>query len=279
MSTAIRVSDGKKWAYVPASTEHQARLESFAAAGLAEIKDGVVQLRADAGPMFWELIQVQNKNTDMSLQKFALDCLGENSINIKPDEELSFGEKESAIAYSRSIDLSISKQSWMQGGIKLAISELQEGQIVMTLWPESKKLIPGRAISSGKRFSLELVESQDKGKRCFILDEKCASLLSVSFPSDGTDVIKALNPVVMDSWLVVAGSEAMLKMSGRFSVKDHAEGMFIIADSKTGKGYSGKYVFRPTDNHNFEIEKTRMERLLASKGLGAILPTYSLKRA
>jgi len=279
MAKAIRVSDGKNWVYVPASQEHKARLERFAAAGLAEIVDGVVQLRADAGPMFWDLINVQNKPSDVSLQKAAIECLGSNSINIKPDEELSFGQKESAMAYSQSVDLSISKQSWPQGGIKLAGGHVEEGQIVMTLWPKSKKLIPGRAITAGKRFSLELVESQDKGERCFVLDEKCSSLLTVSFPSDGTDTIMAINPIVMDSWLVAAGSEAMLKLSGRFNVKDHVEGMFIIADSKTGKAYSGKYVFKPSDNLNFEIEKTRLERLLASKGLGAILPTYSLKRA
>jgi hypothetical protein len=279
MAKAIRVSDGKKWAYVPASREHQARLESFAAAGLAEIINGVVELRADAGPMFWELIKVHNKPVDITQQKIALDCVGDKSININPDEELSFGEKEGALAYSKSADLSLSKQSWPQDGIKLAVSHLEEGQIVMTLWPESKRLIPARAISGGKRFSLELVESQSKGERCFILDDKCNSLLTVSFPSDGSDKVMAINPIVMDSWLVAAGSEAMLKLSGRFSVKDHAEGMFIIADSKSGKGYSGKYVFNPSDNHNFEIEKTRMERLLASKGLGAILPTYKLKRA
>lgn len=278
MAKAIRVSDGKNWAYVPASPEHQARLERFAAAGLVEIVNGVVEMKSEAGPMFWEMIHIQKPELNISRQTKALEYISAKAININPDEELSFGKKEDAIAYSESADLSISRQEWPQDGISLSMGAIEEGQIVMTLWPESKRLIPALATTAGKRFSLELVESQDKGERCFILDEKCASLLTVSMPSTGGSTIKAVNPIVMDSWLVAAGSNAMMKMSGRFSVKDHAENAFLIADSKTGKIYSGKYVFHPSDL-NFEIEKTRLERLLASKGLGAILPSYRLKRA
>lgn len=277
MAKAIRVSDGNRWVYVPAGSEHQARLERFASAGLAEIANGIVLLKSEAGPLFWEMLNKLEKSRSDKLA--ILEKVDSDSINIEPDEQLSFGKKDDALAYSDFADLSLTRQSWTSGGIPLATRPIEEREIVMTLWPKKNILIPAKSSNAVRRIGLELVEPQEKGDRCFVLDDKCETLLTVSFASDGSDKVMAINPVVMDSWLLAAGSNAMMKMSGRFDVVHHAEGNFLIADSKTGKKYAGNFIFSPSDKENFDLEKSRLVRLLASTGLGAILPTYGLKKA
>jgi len=251
-------------------------LQRFAAADLADVIDGVVELKSEAGPILWELIKPTLPIRESQHQR-ALDCIGPESINVHPDEELVFGKKEKALAYNQFADMSISKQTWPQDGMRLDARPLSQGEIVMTAWPIDRRLIPARVVSSSKKMVLELVEPRKKDERCFVMDEHCGSLLTASLPSNGSSTIKIINPIIMDSWLVASGSKAGLKLSGRFKVEDKTGGKFLILDSKTGKAYVGDYHYAPSDGPNFEVEKSRLEHLLSGKGLGAILPTYSLK--
>jgi len=279
MANAIRVSDGSKWAYVPAGAEHQARLERFAAAGMAEISDGFVMLKHEAGEMFWEMLKKEFPAQDSSaILKIAEKAFDSKSIALLPDEEISFGEKDDSISYNKFADLSLTNGS-SDLPVDLAAKPLEDGRIVMTIWPKSKRVIPAKVTHADKRVWLELPESQEKGERCFVLDDKDASFLTVSSESDGTDKVGAVNPNVITSWLCAAGSKSMRRMGGRYGVEHRPQGQFLITDRTSGKSYSGTISSHGLDIDNFELEKSRLERLLASKGLGAVLPLYILKRA
>jgi hypothetical protein len=275
VAKAIRVSDGNKWMYVPTGSEHQTRLEHFAASGLADIVNGTVMLKSDAGPIFWDLIS-KDFNGIQEITPL-LKLAGEKSLCLLPDEELSFGKIDDAIAYNPFADVSLIKQKWAKGGLRLDLRQINNGGIVTTLWPNSGKIIPARIKESGKRLLLETIEPQDEGERCFVLDDQGKSLLTISFPVKNKSVF-ALNPQAMDSWLCSAGSKSILKLSGRFSINSENDGSFIISDKKHGKTYAGRFHYEPSDHENMELEKSHLERLLANKGLGAILPSYVLKR-
>lgn len=283
MANAIRVSDGKRWAYVPAEGEHQARLEQLASAGMAVVSNGAVLLKAEAGPLFWEMISKERAVTnqieaDLAMAA-ALKALDSDSIALADGEKLAFGKKEDALSYSEFSDLSLAERGSDENSIPISNEPVKDGQIVMTLWPKSKRLIPARVSTANKRVSLELVESQEKGERCFVLDEKSGALLTVSYASDGGERLMAKNPEVMRSWLCAAGSKAILKESGRYAISYQPGGRFVIMDAKTGSAYAGQLTSPPTDSDRFEFEKMLIDRLLSSKGLGAILPGYVLKRA
>lgn len=275
MADAIRVSDGERWAYVPSTDENKSRLERFAKAGMAEISNGVVLLKSEGGPLFWNLLNKALTHEDDNKGK-ALEAMASNGIKILPDEQLHFGKKEDA-EYNEFTDVSLAKQDYPDGGIKLEVRPIEAGEILMTAWPKTRRLIPAQASVVGKRVWLELAESQEKGDRCFVLDERCGSLITISFKTDGNKV-SVVNPMAMDAWLCTAGSEAMMKHSGRFGVTNQASS-FMITDSKNGKMYVGQFVSPADDADRVEFERLRIERMLGSKGLGAILPTYVLRNA
>lgn len=279
MADAIRVTDGSRWAYIPAGSEHQERLERFASAGMAEVSNGFVLLKHEVGPMFWDILNrdLPPRDSDAVL-KTANKAFESKSIQILPDEKISFGEKDGAECYSKFADLSLQKDEG-EDHVDVTGVELQDGQIVMTIWPESKRLMPAKAVMAGRRFWLELPEPQNRGERCFIVDENDSSLLTVSFKSDGSDKVAAMNPNVLTSWLCSAGSQSMAKSGGRFSVAHSATGQFTIKDKKTGKSYSGSVSAHPSDSESIDFERSMLERLLTSKGLGAVLPIYVLRRA
>ena len=70
-----------------------------------------------------------------------------------------------------------------------------------------------------------------------------------------------------------------MQQSGRFAVSYQPGGKFVIMDGKSGNAYAGQLTSPPDDSERFEFEKMLIDRLIASKGLGAILPMYILKRA
>lgn len=274
MANAIRVSDGKRWAYVPANGEHYAHLESFAAVGLATVSvDGAVLLKHEAGPIFWDILNKAPADKETGIS--ALKALDTKAINLK-NEKLVFGKKDDAISYNQYADLSLMEGE--ESGVSLAARSIEDGDIVMTAWPKSERLIPAKVVEADKRILLEFPIAADKGDRCFVLDENGKELITVSFESDGSNRVYAMNAKVLDSWLCAAGSQTAMQLGGRFGVSHQPRGRFVIMDGKTGKTYSGTINSPEDDKDNFELEKIHLERLLASKGLGAILPRYILTR-
>lgn len=279
MSKAIKVSDGVRSMYVPMNSEHQARFERFASAGLIDVVDGVIHLRSEAGPMFWEMLKA-NPPQDQSQTHFkVLEAIDSDSINLSSNEVVSFGEKPDSLAYSKTADLSLGKQGWRQGGVGVALKKIMPDEILMTVWPKSQRMIPAKASNQDRRLSLELVQKPEKGERCFILDEEGKTLYTVSYASDGSEKIHAVNPVVFDALLVTAGSPSIYHSNDRFHVSSGQDGLFLIHDKKASKKYSGHFNHHTTEPDALDAELRQIEHLLASRGLGAILPTYSLKRA
>ena len=184
MADAIRVNCDGKWTYAPAGGVVQSRLERLAKAGMASFSNGTAQLRSDAGPLLWDLIN-RNEPLRHDCKTAALRALGKNCINLTPNEKLVFGKREGC-SYDEFSDLSLAKGE-PDIGIKVGITPLKDKQIVMTAWPSSGTLIPARVQIAGRTIWLRLVEPQDEGQRCFVLDDKCGSLLTVSQKTDGGD--------------------------------------------------------------------------------------------
>lgn len=275
MSEVIRVTDGKQWAYVPATPEEQSRLSRFASAGMAEVTAGTVYLKSDGGPMYWDALN-RAKEIEHDNLRTVLQAVGSDSLNLTPDEMLVFGKKDDG-EYNEFADISLVKKDSVDLGLRVAARPIQDNEIVMTLWPKSGALVPAKASTSGRRVWLELAEPQDEGERCFILDEKCSSLLTVSLESKGGNRLLVLNPLAIDSWLCASGSKAVMGMSDRFRFEPR-QGEFVIIDGKTGKKFMGRFFFANGDQESLRLEEVRIQRLLHSKGLGAILPTYELRK-
>lgn len=274
MADVIRVVDGDRWTYVPADGTEQSRLERFAALDMANVSNGSVFLKSDAGPLFWEMLG--QPEGEKSFVKAAAELLGKQSISLVPDEDLAFGEKDGAAAYNKSIDISLVQRDIAGPGLTIAARPLQDEEIVMTAWPKDGRFIPALARVQNRRVWLELAEPQDDGERCFVLDETCRSVITASYECDGSDRVQAMTPAALDSWLCSVGSKAVMGMSHRYALQ--VEGIdFVIKDRKTSRSYKGQ--FTQKDGHHLAFEKMRMERLLASKGLGAILPSYVLRKA
>lgn len=273
MADVIRVVDGDRWTYVPADGTEQARLERFASADMVNVANGTVFLKSDAGPLFWHMLG--QPEPEKFSAKAAAEMLEKNSIRLMPDENITFGKKDGA-AYNGSGDISLEQREMSGPGLKVAARPLEDGEIVMTAWPEDKTFIPARATVRGKRVWLELAEPQDDGQRCFVLDEKCRSLITVSHKTDGSTEVQAMVPAALDSWLCSVGSKAVMGLSDRYTLE--VEGTnFTIKDLKTGRKYKGQ--FTEKEGIHLDFEKMRMERLLGAKGIGAIIPSYVLKRA
>jgi hypothetical protein len=185
---------------------------------------------------------------------------------------LSFGRKPGK--YNSFADLTLADGP-AGLGVPLSLSSLSKEDIVMTLWPEDGRIIPGRIIGTDKRYLLELAESQDKGKRCFVLDEKCRSLLTASLSSDSSMHVRLLPPVAISSWMIATGAEPVLDARRSF-VMEQDEDCFIITDMARGKKYVG--FLTQQDAEDRKCEAGLIERMLMTVGIGAILPNYGLKR-
>ena len=271
MADAIRVNCDGKWTYAPAGGVVQSRLERLAKAGMASFSNGTAQLRSDAGPLLWDLIN-RNEPLRHDCKTAALRALGKNCINLTPNEKLVFGKREGC-SYDEFSDLSLAKGE-PDIGIKVGITPLKDKQIVMTAWPSSGTLIPARVQIAGRTIWLRLVEPQDEGQRCFVLDDKCGSFLTVSQKTDGGDAVRAMNPKAVTSWLCSEGSSAAL--SNRFMVEPQGGKRFSITCRKTGKRYAGELRSDPNSVETVAFEILQLSRMLASKGLGAILGSYKL---
>ena len=272
MAEAIRVNSGGRWAYVPDTQEYRSRLERFSSAGMAEIKDGVVHLLSDAGPMFWDSLRRTDNHPDNRLAQ-VLAMLVDDGVSLSPDEELCFGRRQNPLGYSTVLDLALAKHG-TKPGISMASRPTKDGDVVPTLWPKSKLIIP--AMMSGE--TIELADKAPDKERCFILDESGEKLLSVSMPSVERTAIRVADPKKFRSWLLSSGSSAARLPAANLSVLFEGGGKFLITDSARKRIYVGRMKTSP-DSEGHEFEQAMLENVLASKGLGAILPKYELERS
>lgn len=269
MSEVVRVSsiDGR-WAYVPSGTKAHVHLQRFIGAGLADSDSVEVRLKSDAGPLFWDLLS----ETVPSPSKHSIptSALTDNGIILFPNEEIVFGKADGPY-YNEFADLSwLNNPSLKQAGIPLSRNTLSEDDIVLTAWPMNKSWIPARARGRGRDLELELAFAAPKGQRCFVLDEDKNALLTASMKSDGSNVLRVIPPVSINSWLFSLGTNAVRQKTGRFQVSQ-CDDSFRLDDKKLGRSYKGK--FRTSQ---VAEELAFLEFLLDRGGLGAILGNYEI---
>ena len=266
MADAVLLLKGERQQYVAVDSDAGMRAARSVYAGLSRPSAHLIRLG--------EQEKLASHGSAFSGLGLALASLGELEISLVPDEKLCFGKRDESAAYSKLDDLSLvpSREAM---GVKIKPRELDDGEIVMTLWPAAKRAFPALAHRAGKGIWLDLVEQQDKGSRCFVFDEGWNELITVSLP-----VMEGQVPAVphcgIGAWLCSAGSKAASWTPGRFEVDPEGES-FFVKDTKTGRRYMGKFKTESPDARR--IEKVFLERRLSSKGIGALLPSYKLGRA
>lgn len=265
MADAVLLLKGNDPRYASIDGDAGMRASRSIQAGLSESSNHFIKLG--------EHENFDRSEKPLSGLSLALASLGESEISLIPNEKLCFGKKDGAVAYSKPYDLCLSECPSMLG-VKAALRELEDEEIVMTLWPSSKKACPARVHRAGKRVWLDLAEEQDKEGRCFVFDEGWNELVAVSQP-----IIEGQAPTVshcgVGSWLCATGSKAASWSSGRFEIEPDGDA-FIVKDSKTGRGYRGK--FKTEGPESQRMEMVFLERRLASKGIGGLIPSYKLAK-
>ena len=267
MSDAVRVSVEGKWAYLPIGSQAHSHLVRFTKEGLTESNKMEVRLKSDAGPLFWDLI---SKEENVSSNFSVLDSITENGICLLPNEEIRFGKEGDS--YNGFADISWLNNPSLEHGIPLSGKNITEGDIVNTVWPKSKSILPAIAVKEKRGLSLEVVSAPEKGSRCFVLDERQGGLITISLSSNGTEKIRILPPDALTSWLFSLGTKCIRQKSGRFSINPDG-GNFSLQDKKMGRSYGGKF-----NTKSYDDEKAFMEFLLEDGGIGAILNHYKLTR-
>lgn len=265
MSEMIRISYGEDWTYVVAGGDNHKHANRFIDNGMAETDQSGIRLRSEAGPMLWDLMGVKQDDHDPSS---VIASMTESGLALFPGEEVCFGKRWDH--HNEFADLSWRKDESIGNGVKLSRDNIGDGVLVLTAWPKSKNLIPGRVIIE-ERPSVELVESPGRGDRCFVLDEHGNCLLTASMESDGTEFVRILPRVAVASWLSSIGSSS--SMGSRFSVADRGNS-FAIEDLDAGRTYTTYYA---TKDKKREIEQVKY--LLEYDGLGAVIPKYDLENA
>lgn len=282
MSELVRVAQGGRWAYVPRDSSQHRMICRLAKDGLASIGGPEVRLHSDAGPIFWESLGPESTGEAVEPPTRALESLSERAIDVQPDERLCIGRAQSAISYNEFADVSVLHGMSHGKGLPITSHCLSDGEIVLAAWPGAdakKRLVPGIVRADGRRLSLELAEAAPHGERCFVLDEHGTELCTVSMRSDGSDVIRILSPKAIDSWLFSVNSTASRAKSSRFEVEASGGRGFLILDKKTGRRYAGNLRSGPEEQERWTMEGERLEWLLASRGLGGVLPIYELEKA
>jgi len=273
MTNVVRIASGDRWAYVP--EDRIQRIEQFATLGAASVSGGQVILNSEAGPLAWDL--VVSVSTPRPDPKDALRFVGKDSVDLALGEELRLGLAEGAFAYSDFSDVSLVRKPSLDVGFRLASQQVENGDIVLTLWPGEKRVVPAEATVKSKGVLLELAEQQEKGGRCFVCDEPGAHFLTVSSKSDGSAFLEAAKPEMVEAWLYCVGSKAAKAASDRFGLEQDGDG-FVIRDGKTGRCYCGKFRHGRAEKERNDFERFELGRMLASKGIGAVIPLYELRK-
>jgi len=266
MSDVVRVSANGKWAYLPVGSEAHQHLLRFAESGLADADAVEVRLHSDAGPMFWELLEDSEATTPAPL--IPAMAMSEDGIALLSGEKLAFGNVENG-SYNEYVDMSWLNNPSVKPGIPLSNTKMGDGDIVITAWPASGKLVPARAERKCREMVLELLEPQAPGDRCFVVDDS-GGLVTASLKSTGGRSLKVMPQAALNSWLFSVGTKAVRQRSSRFSIADQGES-FVITDNKNNRKLRGRY---RTSHPESELES--LEVMLGHGGLGSIIPHYEL---
>lgn len=232
-----------------------------------------VKLYSENGPLVWKQIGDDYSGPSI-INNTSLANMGKGYVDILPKERLIFGKADNARAYDPFLDLSVASAD-EHGGFKVFMGNLKDGDILLTFWEDGKTILPAKVNISSSRFDAELVESYKRDQRCFILDEKGETLVSIG-KSEG-DTVSLLKPISFTSWLWAHDTNFKKAVSERYAVLDE-DGTFLIKDSKTGKTFRGSYKSSGYGETR-SVELMEIEWLIASKGLGAIIPLYDLVKA
>jgi hypothetical protein len=273
MADVIRVTRGDDWFYVPVGGGAHAKLCRLASKGLARPNNAEVRLVSESGPLDWdEIKQPESQSTPLA----ALAALLPDGLKVSPGEKICFGKHDNASSYNEFADLSLLPGE--TPGLSIASGTLVPGDMVLTVWPASGRIVPGKITNAGMRLAADLAEPQKKGERCFVVDEHGKAILTVSLASDGSNMVRLLPPMALDSWLFAAGSKALKSQAERFSMT-HAGRRFVVTDNKSGRRYAGVFKNDPEVNpERWTLENQRVEWLLSSRGLSGILPNYQLSK-
>lgn len=194
-----------------------------------------------------------------------------DSIRVLPNERLRLGDDDGDGSHNAFAKMSLHKSSMSGIGLPVSNRPLSVGDVVLTLWKD--EAIPARVAQVGHRASLELAWDAKEGERCFVLDKTASRLLTVSMESGGDDALRIVGHESFVSWLAACKSSSVAG-DGRFQVSRDG-GRFEIRDSKRARTYVGNLVH--SDDIMAAYEVAAMSRMLASKGLGALLPIYSME--
>jgi hypothetical protein len=201
----------------------------------------------------------------------------DDSIVLSPNIVITLGElngngnKE----YNKFVKLSISLDEEKKSNLSMTRRDMKAEEIVLTLWPKKKKIIPAQVRKIGHNIEIELAGEARKDERCFVLNEDASRFYTVSMASTTdkeTNIIKLVQPRAIESWL--SSQNALYEQNDRFAVSRLDYG-FEISDSKKKRKYMGS--LKNNEELFIENELYSIKRTLESKGLGAILPIYSLQ--
>jgi len=266
MSEAVLVIEGESWSYTACDGDAGMRVNRSVSAGLASPCGHFVRLGS--------LKSFQGR-TGMPGLRAALMALEGDGIFLVPNEKLCFGRKEDSFAHDGANDLSLSECP-TRIGVKLRPRDLEDEEIVQTLWPSSGRALPARVRRVGKRVCLDLAEEQGKGERCFVFDDGWNWLVTASLPVEGDGLVEAIPHCSIGTWLCLAGSKSASWMPDRFAVGGSG-GFFTVEDAKTGHKYRGRL---KSDKEEIRgMERDLIGRRLASGGIGALIPAYKLANA
>jgi hypothetical protein len=195
-----------------------------------------------------------------------------DSVKILPNELIRLGEDDKEGIHNPFAKMSIKKSGITGIGLPISNKPLECSSVVLTLWP-SGEIIPARVVSSDLKSELELAECPKIGERCFVVDRQASRLITVSMESKGNEFVRIVNPNSFLSWLSSCKSNALVG-DGRFSVSKEGSN-FEIRDLKRSRKYVGQLIHSDDVLAGYEV--SAINRMLAAKGLGALLPIYSME--
>ncbi len=273
MIKVIKISQNNQCKFIEYNDKNNQILNTLIENKLAERKGDSVLLFSESGPIFFEDEESEiPKENNISNISNLLANTTDNSINLSSKEKLSFGKSKDCKSYNDFADLSLNDKE-EENGIKISAKSIKPNTIVSTLW-NGKRVIPAMIVLEGRNLNVELPFRMEKNQRCFILDEEAEALLTISLGSNGSDKVRILPPIALNSWLISVGSESGKKISDRFDIT-FIENMFKIADHKLNKVYFGRLNHEVGLGQNNEMRTLTM--LLNNYGLGGILALRKLE--
>jgi hypothetical protein len=198
----------------------------------------------------------------------CLSFLDGATLLMSGGQGMSFGNAQGAAAHNEFLDLSMTNAG-ADDKATLAPAEAEDGDVVVTLWPRSRVLIPGRMRVSGRRMAVELAGEQPDGERCFVMDEAGEGLITISMRADGMEMARVAPRLALVSWLVSSKSPVAAGLASRFVLEERPLGRVIVADTSTGRMYEVSASGRT------EVDDVRWS--LAVAGIAGIAGRYDVE--